>query len=270
VAKPLLARDASIHWSRQLASWAIPESVLAAAPEPPWGFPPDLFAISTDRALIDPKLSPSKLRAIEAIAPGGSVLDVGAGGGAASFVLAPPAAMVIAVDESQATLDGFADKAERLAVRHLEVVGRWPDIAPMTPGADVVMCHHVLYNVGDLAPFLVALTDHAERRVVIELTDRHPQSDLSPLWKAFHGIDRPTGPAATDAADVASSLGYDVHIERFERPSLWCEWPRDERVAFARRRLCVGPEFDAEIDSFLDKIEHVPRAVVTLWWDRVS
>jgi len=93
---------------------------------------------------------------------------------------------------------------------------------------------------------------------------------LSPLWKAFHGIDRPTGPAAIDAADVASSLGYDVHVERFKRPSLWCEWPRDQRVAFARRRLCVGPEFDTEIDSFLDKIEHVPRAVVTLWWDRVS
>jgi len=269
VAKPLLARDASRRWSRQLASWAIPESVLRAAPEQPWGFPPDLFAISTDRALVDPELSPSKLRAIEAIAPGGTVLDVGAGGGAASLVLVPPVAMVIAVDESQATLDAFADKAERLAVRHVEVVGRWPDIAPLAPGADVVVCHHVLYNVGDLSPFLVGLNVHAERRVVIELTDRHPQSDLSPLWKAFHGIDRPTGPAAIDAADVASSLGYDVHIERFERPSLWCEWPRDERVAFARRRLCVGPEFDAEIGSYLDKIEHEPRAVVTLWWGRL-
>jgi hypothetical protein len=45
----------------------------------------------------------------------------------------------------------------------------------------VAVCHHVVYNVGNLAKFLTALDGHAERRVVLELTDRHPQSDLSPL-----------------------------------------------------------------------------------------
>jgi len=270
VAVPLVARDACDRWTRQLASWAIPESVLLAAPESPWGFPPDLFALSTDRALADPESNPSKQRAIEAIPPGGSVLDIGAGGGGASLPLVPPAALLIAVDESQAMLDVFAERAERYGVRHSEIVGRWPDATPKAPGADVVVCHHVLYNVGDLAPFLVALSGHAERRVVIELTDRHPQSDLSPLWKVFHGIDRPTGPTAADAADVAGALGYDTHLDRFERPSLWHDWPRAERVAFARRRLCVGPEHDAEISSYLDDAERVPREVVTLWWDRSS
>ena len=265
---PVVARDTSSRWSRQLASWAIPESVLTAAPEPPWGFPPDLFALSTDRALADPELNPSTLRAIEAIAPGGSVLDVGAGGGAASLPLVPLAALLVAVDESQGMLDVFAEGAERYGVRHAEIIGRWPDVAPVTPDADVVVCHHVLYNVGELAPFLIELTGHADRRVVIELTDRHPQSDLSPLWKAFHGIDRPLGPTATDAATVARALGYDTHIDRFQHHSLWHDWPRAERVAFARRRLCVGPEYDAEIGSFLDDIEQVPREVITLWWDR--
>src|SRR5664280_2505806 len=134
----------------------------------------------------------------------------------------------------------------------------------MVPDAEVVVCHHVLYNVGDLAPFLVELNGHAERRVVIELTDRHPQSDLSPLWRAIHGIDRPTVPTATDAANVAISLGYDAQVERFERLSLWHEWPHDERIAFARRRLCVGPEYDAEIGAYLDYAENEPREVVTL------
>ena len=198
------------------------------------------------------------------------MLDVGAGGGAASLLLAPPAARVVAVDASRDMLDVFADKAERLGVRHTEIVGRWPDVAPATPDADVVVCHHVLYNVGDLAPFLDELNNHAEHRVVIELTDRHPQSDLNPLWASIHGIDRPTGPTANDAADVASALGYDVHAERFQRRSFWHEWPREERVAFARRRLCVGPVHDAEIGSHLDQVEQVPREVVTLWWDRSS
>jgi SAM-dependent methyltransferase len=253
-----------------LDSWAIPESVLVAAPESPWGYPPELFALSTDRALADPELNPSRLRAAESMAPGGTVLDVGAGGGAASLLLIPPAARVVAVDESRAMLDVVAEKAERLGVPHVEIVGRWPDIAPATPQADVVVCHHVLYNVGDLAPFLDALNDHAALRVVIELTERHPQSDLNPLWASIHGIDRPTGPSADDAADVARALGYDVHAERFQRRSSWHEWTSEKRVAFARRRVCVGPEHDAEIGSYLDQVEQVPRDVVTLWWDRSS
>ena len=127
-------------------------------------------------------------------------------------------------------------------------------------------CHHVLYNVGDLAPFLAALTGHAKRRVVVELTDHHPQSDLGPLWHIIHGIDRPTGPTSSDAAEVAVTLGYDVHVERFERPSLWHDAPREERIAFARRRLCVGPERDAEIGAYLDQTVALDRKLVTLWW----
>lgn len=264
------AHDLSDHWSRQLGAWAIPETVLAAAPESPWGYPPELFARSAERALVDPEITPSRRRATEAIPAGGSVLDVGAGGGAASLPLAPPAGVLIAVDESQAMLDVFAEAVERRGIRHTEIVGRWPDVAPHTPHAAVVVCHHVVYNVGDLAPFFTALDDHAERRVVVELTDRHPLSDLSPLWKSIHGIDRPTGPTAADASEVAAALGYAVHTERFERPSLWHDAPREEALAFARRRLCVGPEYDTEIEAYLDQTADLPRELVTLWWDRVS
>lgn len=250
--------------------WAIPEAVLAVAPESPWGFSPRLFALSAQRALDDPRSSPSRRRAAEALPPRGVVLDVGAGGGAASLPLVPPAGTLVAVDESQAMLDVFAEAAERLGAAHAEAVGRWPDVADQARDAAVVVCRHVVYNVGDLAPFLAALNGHAERRVVIELTDCHPQSDLGPLWKAIHGIDRPAGPTAADAVEVAVALGYDVHVERFEEPSLWYEWPRDERLAFARHRLCLGPGHDAEIGGYLDRTVDLPRPVVTLWWDHRS
>jgi hypothetical protein len=90
------------------------------------------------------------------------------------------------------------------------------------------------------------------------------------LWKAIHGIDRPSGPTAQDAIDVAGALGYDVHVERSHEPSLWHEWPRPERVASARRRLCVGPDRDAEIEAHLDRTADVPRRLITFWWDRAS
>jgi hypothetical protein len=102
---------------------------------------------------------------------------------------------------------------------HAEIAGRWPDVADQAPVAAVVVCRHVVYNAADLAPFLAALHGHAERRVVVELTELHPQSDLGPLWKAIHGIDRPSVPTAQDAIDVAGALGYDVlHVERSHEP----------------------------------------------------
>jgi SAM-dependent methyltransferase len=264
------AVEASARWSHQLEVWAIPDDLLATAPESPWGFPPAMFARSAERAQADREVTPSMRRAKEALPLGGSVLDVGAGGGAASLPLAPPAGELVAVDESQAMLDVLADGAKRRLVRHTEILGRWPDVAPDVPVSDVVVCHHVLYNVGNLAPFLVALDGHAKRRVVVELTERHPQSDLSPLWRSIHGIDRPTQPTATDAADVVVALGYDVQIERFDRPSLWHDAPRDEQIAFARRRLCVGPEHDAEISAYLDQADDGRPMLVTLWWDSTS
>jgi hypothetical protein len=196
------------------------------------------------------------------------VLDVGAGGGAASLPLVPPAGMLVAVDESRDMLDVFAEGAQGLGVGHAEIVGRWPEVAERAPEAAVVVCRHVVYNVAGLAPFLAALDAHAERRVVVELTGRHPQSDLNPLWSTIHGIDRPAGPIAADAAEVAVALGYDVHVEHFEEPSLWHEWPRAERVAFARRRLCLGPGHDSEIGAYLDQTADQFRQLVTLWWDR--
>ncbi|MHB1486694.1 MAG: class I SAM-dependent methyltransferase [Acidimicrobiales bacterium] len=260
------ALRASARWQAQLESWAIPEAVLGAAPESPWAFSPALFARAAERAVAEMDPTPSRRRAAEAVPPGGSVLDVGAGGGAASLPLVPPAGLLTAVDESQGMLDAFARAVAGSRVRHAEILGRWPDVAPDTPEADVVVCHHVLYNVADLAPFLVALDRHARDRVVVELTTRHPQSDLSPLWKTIHGIDRPTGPTAVDATEVAAALGYDVHVEGFEQASLWQEAPREEGIAFARRRLCVGPEHDTEIAAYLDETAKASRQLVTLWW----
>jgi len=269
VASPVPASGrAASRWKRQLGSWAIPEEILQAAPVSPWGFPPELFTRAAAAALSDAEPTPSRAAALEALTTGGSVLDVGAGGGAASLPLAPPAGLLVAVDESQAMLSSFAEGAARRGTRHAEVAGRWPDVATAAPAADVVVCHHVLYNVADLTPFLQALTDHACRRVVVELTERHPLSGLAPLWLAIHRLERPSRPTASDAVDVVRELGYDVHVARFAHRSLWDSAPLEERVAFARRQLCVGPEHDAEIAGFFEAAgSDTRRELVTLWWD---
>ena len=164
----------------------------------------------------------------------------------------------------------FGEMAGDRGVRHMAITGRWPEIEAAAPIADLVVCHHVVYNVADLVPFLKALTAHAKRRVVIELTEAHPLSGLAPLWLAIHGLERPSRPTASDAAAVARALGYDVHAEPFEHRSLRDGAPLEERIAFARRQLCVGPERDEEIAAYFELDAagtDRPRRLATLWWD---
>jgi SAM-dependent methyltransferase len=256
---------AAARWADQLAAWAIPPEILAAAPESPWGFPASIFRAPGDEAVIE---TPSRRRALEALPEGGTVLDVGSGGGAGSLPLCPPGGGIVAVDESAELLALLADGAQARGIDHAEVHGRWPDVAPAVGPADVVVCSHVFYNVPDLGAFALALTSHARRRVVVELTASHPLTAQAPLWRHFHGIDRPDGPTADDAVAVLEDVGLAVSSEHFAappRPGV----RREDWVAFVRRRLCLPAERDAEVAAFLPPEDGAltPRSAVTLWWD---
>lgn len=260
--------SAAQSWARALEEWAIPSDVLDRAPESPWHFSPELFASVARYAVENAQDSVSRLRALEVLPEGGSVLDVGVGGGAASLPLVPPAGLITGLDPSEEMLAVFASAAEEFGVAHREVLGNWPDAAAEVEPADVVVSHNVLYNVPDLVPFVTALTARARRRVVVQITGDHPLSRTNPMWRAIHGLERPTSPTAEDALAVLAEVGYDVHHEDGER-----RWPRLHRdrkdlVASLRRQLCVGPERDAEIESLLTpEIEEPVRRVVTMWWD---
>lgn len=256
---------AASRWTEALAAWAIPEPILAAAPESPWGFPPSLFASAAVES-ISGSLTPSHQRALEALPERGFVLDVGSGAGAASLPLAPPARRIVAVDMSAAML---AELRQLVAGRALvdTVEGRWPDVAAQVPVADVAVCAHVAYNVGDLADLVLALSAHARHRVVVELTARHPQSTLSPLWQHFWQITRPETPTAADAiAVIEETLGVAASSQQWTRPSPSGR-ADSEVVSWVRRRLCLPATADDEIAAQLGPNPRLfPPDVVTLWW----
>ena len=263
------------RWREQLDSWAIPSEILAAAPESPWGYPVGLFRSRARRAGSRPA-TPSNLEAARSMPEGGSVLDVGAGAGAASLPLAGLAGRLVAVDESPAMVASFLAAAEAAGVPAEAVEGRWPEVAGRVGPADVVVCHHVLYNVADLAPFALALTGHARRRVVAELTDRHPLAGLRPLWRRFHDLDRPTGPGADDAVAALGAACLEVDRQDWEQPDRFGFDDFDELVAFTRRRLCLPAARDPEVaEALLDEgtrqvdgvwVSGQPRRVTTLSW----
>src|SRR5918999_606231 len=165
------------RWRDQLGAWAIPEEILAAAPESPWGFPVGLFRARARRAG-DRPATPSNREAARFLPPGGSVLDVGAGGGAASLPLAGAAGKLVGVDESPGMVASFLAAAEAAAVPAEGVEGRWPEVADRVAAADVVV--------------------------------------LGALWRRFPGLGRRPAPTADDAVAALGALGLRVARQDWE------------------------------------------------------
>ncbi|HSF27292.1 MAG TPA: class I SAM-dependent methyltransferase [Actinomycetes bacterium] len=263
---------AAQRWRAELAAWAIDPAILAAAPEPPYRLPPAHFQ-AEHRGAFDPGPQSSRDRALEALPAGGAVLDVGCGAGAASLALAPPAQRLVGVDELPDMLAAFARAALEHEVAAETVEGSWPAVAGEVGTADVVVCHHVLYNVADAVPFVRALTEHARRRVVVELTAAHPWVGLGPLWARAHGQPRPSGPTAELGAALVHEAGYDVQVETGRRRTRAAPW--DERVATMRRRLCLPIEREAEVAAWMREAgftagDPAHQDIVTLWWEPSS
>ena len=253
---------AAEKWKSDLALWAIPQEILDQAVEKPWIHPPALFEIPE---VIQDSLSHQRAR--EAIPIGGSVLDIGCGGGIASFAITPPATHVIGVDEQQAMLDLYSANAEKYKVTSETVLGQWPDVAAETPIADVVTVHHVVFNVGNIVPFLVTLNSHARKRVVIEAPVVHPMSNMSDGWKHFWNVTRPTVPIAGDLIAVLDEQGIKANIEYFESEIL-LDKKVDGANGFIRRRLCLPESRQNEVDAFIAE-NPLPerRKLAAIWWD---
>jgi SAM-dependent methyltransferase len=272
-----MSGSAAERWAVKLAAWAIPDEILAQAPESPWGFPVEPFRRRATRSAEEAPASVSAQRALEALPEGGSVLDVGSGAGAASLALVPRVGSITAFDPSERMLEAFEELATAAGVTHLAVRGAWPDDAATVEPADVVVCHHVVYNAPDLAGFARALGEHARRRVVIEMTSQHPRAWMNDLWMRFWSLERPDGPTSDDAEQVLRDAGVDVRRQDWELQRQGVG-PGEDAIASARRMLCLTPDRDPEVAEALGDrlwsdgtgrwfIGHRVQPVTTLWWD---
>jgi len=256
--------SAAGRWRRGVEGWALPDRLQEEAPQPFVALDPERFRWRPDDDALQ-TVRPSRRRALEALPQGGSVLDVGVGGGASSLGLAPKALHITGVDPLAGMLEAFASSAREAGVTARAVLGSWPEAAEEAGPADVVVCHHAIYRVAEIELFLAALTAAARCRVVLEVSAHPPMVDLNPLLRAFHGIERTDRLVADDAEAVLAAMGVAV-----EREDLFLSpGERDlspERVAFVRGRVCVGPERDAEILQFLTDRDVEDHQVVALWW----
>ena len=262
------------RWRVQLEAWRIPDDLLAAVEESPYGWPQRFWKRRSAVAVDAPE--PHTLQVVRNLLDDrGSVLDVGAGRGRASLPLAREGHHLTAVERDPGMAAGLVADAADLGVEvHLFELP-WPEAAASVPRADVVMSAHVVYDVPDIVPFLTAMIDHAAEAVVIELSERHPWAGLAPYYRALHGLERPDGPTAEDFAAVVSDIvGHPPHVETWTRQGgLYFEdW--DELREMFGRRLVLPRRRWAELDDLLDVTEvdgrlyvgGEVRELVTVWW----
>ena len=150
-------------------------------------------------------------------------------------------------------LTAFAERAGRLTppVPFRTVEGSWPQVADQVGAHDVVLCHHVVYDVPDIAGFVAALTAAARHRVVLELMPRHPMTWLNPLWLKFHGLERPARPTSGDLVAVLHEAGVRaLTVDRWTRADVDGLTPQ-ERVALVTRRLCLPVAREPDVAAAL-------------------
>jgi SAM-dependent methyltransferase len=263
------------HWRDELAAWALPEHITAGVAESPWVLPRQVFARRADRLAAAPS-GPSYRRAWAALDPPGSVLDIGAGAGAACIALLSRTTALTAVDTDSEMLTLLAQRAAALKGKVRLVPGSWPAVAPDAAPADLVTCFNVVYNAPDILPFIAALTASARRLVVIEMTAEHPMVSMNALWLRFHGLQRPQGPTADDLLAILAAMGLSVGYERWQRSSGADYASFAELADVTRRRLCLPPDRTADVARALEEADVDPdepvdlgtsrRDVVTIWW----
>ena len=253
---------ASEKWKSDLEAWSIPQEIIDQAPESPWIHPPALFQIPQ---VIE--LTPSHQKAFDALPDGGSILDIGCGGGIAAFAMGSKAGKVIGVDHQLEMLEMFTQNAQDRHVDSAVHEGFWPAIEDQVEIADVAVAHHVVYNVQEIVPFITAMNSHAGNRVVLEMPQHHPLSNLSSAWKFFWNLDRPSSPTPQDLIQVLKEMGINAQLQLWEG-KLRQERNLDDAVRFTRIRLCLPESREHEVRQFLEN--HPPsetRSLATIWWD---
>lgn len=269
------------RWADQLARWEIPQHLLDAVEESPYGWPQWMWKRRSEMARDEQEDSPTTNTVRRLAGRGGAVLDIGAGRGRASLSLAGEGHPLVAIEKDPGMAAGLREEAEAAGLDVTIFERRWPDAADVVEPVQVVMSAHVVYDVPDIGDFVAAMHDKAQRGVVIELTPEHPWAPLAPYYRVIHDLPRPDGPTAADLSDVVEEVtGIHPRVERWERPGqIWYDdW--DEIIAMYGRRLVVPEARRRELRTVLAGdvseaggrlyVGDPSRTLVTMWWEKTS
>jgi FkbM family methyltransferase len=161
---------------------------------------------------------PFYLRLCEKVTTHTSVLDVGAGTGRFSLVLAPKVEHIFAVEPSVAMLDFFRQEAAEKDLRNISIVQKIWQEAPENLKADIVICSHVIYPIRDIEPFLLKLQKATLQGCYIYVRATHIDALTADLWRHFHHDERFLPPSYIHVLDVLYEMGIYANVEIVSLP----------------------------------------------------
>jgi SAM-dependent methyltransferase len=260
-----------------LEEWALPDELLDAVAESPYGWSPELWRRRAQIAHEQGSETPTSGIVRGLLPEDGTLLDIGAGTGRASLLHAGEGASLTAVEKNPELADGFRLRAAELNIDADLIAGSWPEVAGTVGIHDVALCAHVVYDVQDVEPFLLAMTTHARGGVVVELTPEHPWAGLTPYYRALHGLGRPDGPTYRDFVEVVAQVcGVQPQVEVWTRSGqVWFEsWDEildhyQKRLVLPRHRReelreLLAPNMEMDDDRLY--VGSRDRTIATVWW----
>ncbi len=173
-----------------------------------------------------------------------TLLDVGAGFGAAAVPIARAGFRVTVVEPSEAMLEYLERWATEERVRdRIDVVPRrW--LEADVERHDVVLCAHVLYPIAEVAPFVTRLVDAARSACLIAMRAAANESVPASLFLELHGEERVPQPTLADLCGVLGELAVPYEARTWTSPSTWTYDSIDEAEEAISETLLVGDDVE--------------------------
>lgn len=148
----------------------------------------------------------SRQRVLSLVERGTTVLDVGAGTGAWSILLARTASRVTAVDASPSMLAVMRENLAAQSVSNVDVVlGQWPQVPVGVH--DYTVSAHAMYGAPDFAAFVQGMVDVTRRTCFLVLRTPVPGGVLADAATRVWGLPW-DGPNAVVARNALVQLGF--------------------------------------------------------------
>jgi len=219
------------------------------------------------------------LQTLEEI-PQASVLDVGAGTGTWTILLAPHAKAVTALDSSPAMLSFCKKEVQNAGFENVSFVqGFWPEIADEVPVHDITLCSHAMYGCTDLISFIQAIQKKTLKRIILLLRAPSQNGVMAQAARIVwgHPYDSPNFQIAFQ---ILLELGIYPNVV-MENTNLWKQWRNqslDEALQEMKGRLGLFDDsyFDQQLMNLLtanlinegDEWIWPPEIRTALvWWD---
>jgi 2-polyprenyl-3-methyl-5-hydroxy-6-metoxy-1,4-benzoquinol methylase len=191
---------------------------------------------------------------LSAIGADSTVLDIGAGTGAWSILMAPHAKHVTAVEPSGSMIKVMRESLQAENIANVSIVqGSWPDVT--VEPHDFSLCSHAMYASTDLAGFVLRMV--ACTRRICFLLLRAPSIDSIRAEAARHIWGQPLdSPNFTIAYNVLLQAGIYANVQ-MENTGLWK--PRTSsslQEALINMRRFLGLGESGEHDEYLMGLLH--------------